>query len=179
MHIPESVSVVSFKMVVIAVMRPIVGDLLIIYKRQPQQPHVRFQPSSLSLHNNHTLLFPCSALPFPFTHNQSETMYSKLATISALVAAARAQQACTLTTETKPTLTWETCKSGGSCTSNSGKSLYLPVCECQLIWNFQGLVVIDANWRWVHDVNSSTNCYTGNTCQSTLGLARANSRLRQ
>ncbi|KAJ4390117.1 hypothetical protein N0V93_007590 [Gnomoniopsis smithogilvyi] len=77
-------------------------------------------------------------------------MYSQLAAISALVVAARAQQACTLTTETKPSITWETCTSAGSCTSNTGS------------------IVIDANWRWVHDVNSSTNCYTGNTWDTSI-----------
>jgi cellulose 1,4-beta-cellobiosidase len=29
-------------------------------------------------------------------------------------------------------------------------------------------VVIDANWRWTHATNSSTNCYDGNTWSSTL-----------
>ncbi|KAF3767351.1 family 7 glycoside hydrolase [Cryphonectria parasitica EP155] len=77
-------------------------------------------------------------------------MYSKLAAISALVAAAKAQQACTLTTETKPSLEWSTCTSAGSCTTNTGS------------------IVIDANWRWVHDVNSSTNCYTGNTWDTSI-----------
>ncbi|CAL5873532.1 uncharacterized protein PFLUO_LOCUS7812 [Penicillium psychrofluorescens] len=66
------------------------------------------------------------------------------------MAAARAQQAGTLTTETHPSLTWEKCASGGSCTEQSG------------------YVVVDANWRWVHDINSSTNCYTGNTWDATL-----------
>lgn len=77
-------------------------------------------------------------------------MYSKLAAISALVASVKAQQACTLTTETKPSLSWSTCTAPGSCTSTSGS------------------VVIDANWRWVHDVNSSTNCYTGNTWDTSI-----------
>lgn len=77
-------------------------------------------------------------------------MFSKLAAITALVASAKAQQACTLTTETKPSLSWSTCTSAGSCTSTTGS------------------VVIDANWRWVHDVNSSTNCYTGNTWDTSI-----------
>lgn len=77
-------------------------------------------------------------------------MYSKLAAISALVATVKAQQACTLNTESKPSLTWETCTSAGSCTSTTGS------------------VVIDSNWRWVHDVNSSTNCYTGNTWDTSI-----------
>lgn len=77
-------------------------------------------------------------------------MYTKLAVISALVASVKAQQACTVSTETKPSLSWSTCTSGGSCTSTTGS------------------VVIDANWRWVHDVNSTTNCYTGNTWDASL-----------
>lgn len=64
---------------------------------------------------------------------------------SALMAAARAQQAGTLTTETHPSLTWEECTASGSCTEQSGS------------------VVMDSNWRWVHSTDDSTNCYTGNT----------------
>lgn len=71
-------------------------------------------------------------------------MHSKVAAISLLLAAVNAQQKCTLTTETKPAITWQTCSAAGSCTSNTGS------------------IGIDANWRWVHNVNSSTNCYTGN-----------------
>lgn len=77
-------------------------------------------------------------------------MHSKLAALSALAAAARAQQACTLNTETKPSLTWQTCTSASSCTTTTGS------------------VGIDANWRWTHDVASSTNCYTGNTWNAAL-----------
>jgi cellulose 1,4-beta-cellobiosidase len=71
---------------------------------------------------------------------------------SLLAAAARAQQAGTLTTETHPSLSWSKCSGtgGNSCTSQSGK------------------VTVDANWRWVHDINGYTNCYTGNTWNSTL-----------
>ncbi|KAJ5610748.1 hypothetical protein N7510_007467 [Penicillium lagena] len=77
-------------------------------------------------------------------------MYERAFLFSAIMAAARAQQAGTLTPETHPSLTWEKCASGGSCTEQSGS------------------VVVDANWRWVHDINSSTNCYTGNTWDATL-----------
>lgn len=70
-------------------------------------------------------------------------MYAKLAAASALIAAALAQQACTLTTETHPPLQWSTCSAGGSCTSVSGS------------------VTVDANWRWTHSTSSSTNCYSG------------------
>ena len=49
-------------------------------------------------------------------------------------------------------MTWQKCTAAGSCTSQSGK------------------VVIDSNWRWVHDktAGSTTNCYTGNTWNTTL-----------
>lgn len=77
-------------------------------------------------------------------------MYQKLAVISAFLATARAQSACTLQTETHPSLTWQKCSSGGTCTQQTGS------------------VVIDANWRWTHATNSSTNCYDGNTWSSTL-----------
>lgn len=79
-------------------------------------------------------------------------MHSKIAALSALVAAAKvaAQEVCTLQTETHPSLTWSTCTAAGSCTSKTGG------------------VVIDANWRWLHNVNSSTNCYTGNEWDTSL-----------
>ncbi|KAI8629190.1 glycoside hydrolase family 7 protein [Xylariaceae sp. FL1651] len=75
-------------------------------------------------------------------------MHQKLATIAALVASARAQCAGTLTTETHPAMTWQQCSAGGSCTTVNGQ------------------VTIDANWRWLHD-KSGTNCYTGNTWDTT------------
>ncbi|EAW19938.1 glycosyl hydrolase family 7 protein [Aspergillus fischeri NRRL 181] len=62
----------------------------------------------------------------------------------------QAQQIGTYTTETHPSMTWETCTSGGSCATN------------------QGSVVMDANWRWVHQVGSTTNCYTGNTWDTSI-----------
>jgi cellulose 1,4-beta-cellobiosidase len=72
-------------------------------------------------------------------------MYQKAFLFSALAAAARAQQAGTLTAETHPSLTWQKCTAAGSCTEQKGS------------------VVIDSNWRWLHSVDGSTNCYTGNT----------------
>jgi cellulose 1,4-beta-cellobiosidase len=76
---------------------------------------------------------------------------TKLAQLVALLGATItvAQQACTLTTETHPSLTWKTCTSSGVCTEVSGA------------------VTVDANWRWTHAVSSSTNCYSGNTWDST------------
>jgi len=77
-------------------------------------------------------------------------MYGKLSALASLFAVATAQQVGTLTTETHPTLSYQTCTSGGSCTT------------------VQGSVTIDANWRWLHQTGSSTNCYTGNTWNSSI-----------
>ncbi|KAK8044309.1 hypothetical protein PG993_004333 [Apiospora rasikravindrae] len=77
-------------------------------------------------------------------------MHSKLAAIAALVASVRAQSACSLTAETHPSMSWQQCSSGGSCTSKAGS------------------VVIDANWRWTHSTSGSTNCYTGNKWDASL-----------
>jgi hypothetical protein len=83
------------------------------------------------------------------SHSPPVKMYAKFATLAALVAAASAQQACSLTAETHPSMTWSKCSAGGSCTSVSGS------------------VTIDANWRWLHQLNSATNCYTGNAWNIT------------
>ncbi|CRG86514.1 glycosyl hydrolase family 7 protein [Talaromyces islandicus] len=69
---------------------------------------------------------------------------------TSLYFAVQAQQAGNNTAETHPSLTWQKCTSAGSCTS------------------VKGSVVVDANWRWVHSVDGSTNCYTGNTWDATL-----------
>ena len=66
------------------------------------------------------------------------------------VAIAYGQQAGTLTAETHPRLTVQKCTSSNSCTTE------------------QHSVVLDSNWRWLHDVSSSTNCYTGNTWDASL-----------
>ncbi|KAI1194598.1 cellulose 1,4-beta-cellobiosidase [Nemania serpens] len=75
-------------------------------------------------------------------------MYRKLAAIATLVATAKAQCAASLTTETHPSLQWQTCAAGGRCTNVNGK------------------VTVDANWRWVHD-SAGANCYDGNTWDKT------------
>jgi len=80
-------------------------------------------------------------------------MYRSIGLATALIAGVvRGQQVGTMQTETHPSMTWEKCTAAGSCTSQSGK------------------VVIDQNWRWVHDKTSgsTTNCYTGNTWDATL-----------
>lgn len=79
-------------------------------------------------------------------------MAQRAVLLSAFLAAAsrvHAQQACTSTTETKPALSWSTCTSSG-CTNTSAS------------------VTIDANWRWTHDVNGYSNCYTGNEWDASL-----------
>lgn len=75
---------------------------------------------------------------------------SKLA-ISAisLVRLALAQQAGTNTAENHPALSYQKCTSSGCSTVNTA-------------------VVLDSNWRWVHNVGGYTNCYTGNTWNSAL-----------
>ncbi|KAF9873757.1 exoglucanase type c precursor [Colletotrichum karsti] len=77
-------------------------------------------------------------------------MQTKFAALMAFVAAARAQQACSSQTETHPALTWQKCAAGGSCS------------------NVAGSVVLDSNWRWTHNVQGSTNCYTGNSWNTTV-----------
>jgi cellulose 1,4-beta-cellobiosidase len=76
-------------------------------------------------------------------------MASRLVSLLSVLSVAYAQQIGTLQTETHPPLTWQTCTASG-CTTN------------------QGAVTLDSNWRWLHAVGNSTNCYTGNTWNTTL-----------
>ncbi|OOQ84669.1 putative 1,4-beta-D-glucan cellobiohydrolase A [Penicillium brasilianum] len=76
-------------------------------------------------------------------------MHQRALLFSALMASVGAQQVGTQKTETHPSLTWQECTSSG-CTDKDGS------------------VVIDANWRWVHSTDGTTNCYTGNTWDATL-----------
>ncbi|KAK0622137.1 putative 1 [Lasiodiplodia hormozganensis] len=66
------------------------------------------------------------------------------AVLATLATLAASQQVGTQKEEVHPSMTWQTCTSGG-CTTN------------------QGSIVVDANWRWVHNTEGYTNCYTGNT----------------
>ncbi|KAF9525304.1 family 7 glycoside hydrolase [Crepidotus variabilis] len=80
-------------------------------------------------------------------------MFSKLALVSfalATLAGIRGQQVGTYQTETHPSLTWQKCTKGGSCSTVSGS------------------IVLDSNWRWVHKTGDYTNCYTGNTWNTTI-----------
>ncbi|KAF2032752.1 exoglucanase-like protein 1 precursor [Setomelanomma holmii] len=79
-------------------------------------------------------------------------MYRTLALASlSLFGAARAQQVGTSQSETHPTLSWQTCTGTGgtSCTTKSGS------------------IVLDSNWRWSHVTSGYTNCFDGNTWNTT------------
>ncbi|KAJ7034505.1 glycoside hydrolase [Mycena alexandri] len=78
---------------------------------------------------------------------------SGLLVIAALLSVALSQLAGTNLAEVHPALTWQKCTGTGgtSCTTQSST------------------VVLDSNWRWLHDgVNGDTNCYTGNTWDTTF-----------
>jgi len=78
-------------------------------------------------------------------------MFSVTALLAfAQLAVVYGQQIGTNMAETHPPLTWSKCAAGGSCTTQSSA------------------VVLDSNWRWLHNVGGSTNCYTGNTWDATL-----------
>ena len=78
-------------------------------------------------------------------------MFRKSALLAfSLLAITRGQQPGTLTAETHPSLPAEHCTTSGGCTT------------------LQTSVVLDSNWRWVHSTSSATNCYTGNTWDTTL-----------
>nr|BAJ07534.1 glycoside hydrolase family 7 [Flammulina velutipes] len=78
-------------------------------------------------------------------------MFNKVALLSfTFLAVVLGQQVGTLTAEVHPSLTVSKCSAGGSCTAEN-KS-----------------VVLDSNWRWLHDAKGSTNCYTGNTFDKSL-----------
>ena len=80
----------------------------------------------------------------------SFNVYKNALLLAAFLGVAQAQQVGTNTAEVHPSLTWQKCTTGGSCTSQNGK------------------VVVDANWRWVHKTGGSVNCYTGNEWDTTI-----------
>jgi cellulose 1,4-beta-cellobiosidase len=93
---------------------------------------------------------PVFRIPHPLSIILQFTMYRSLTLLSVLAAKACAQQAGTLTTETHPALPMQSCSASGTCTTLATK------------------IVLDSNWRWLHSVSGSTNCYTGNTWDATL-----------
>jgi len=77
-------------------------------------------------------------------------MFHKAALLTfSLAAVVYGQQVGTNTAEVHPPMTWETCTASG-CTQ------------------VKGTVVLDSNWRWLHTTTGYTNCYTGNTWNTTL-----------
>ncbi|OAK99998.1 exoglucanase-like protein 1 precursor [Phaeosphaeriaceae sp. SRC1lsM3a] len=81
-------------------------------------------------------------------------MFSKAAAAATLAYCASTASAWvigTQQTETHPKMTWQRCtgKGGSSCSTVNGE------------------IVIDANWRWLHDKNGYTNCFDGNEWNTT------------
>ncbi|KAK4223144.1 glycoside hydrolase [Podospora fimiseda] len=75
-----------------------------------------------------------------------------LAAAMPLMSLATAQQVGKQTTETHPRMTWKRCTGRANCQTVNGE------------------VVIDANWRWIHDSNNQ-NCYDGNKWTSACRTA--------
>lgn len=98
---------------------------------------------------NGSILAVNSSTSFNHNHQHQFKMISKVLAFTSLLAAARAQQVGTLTTETHPPLSVSQCTASGCTTSSQS-------------------IVVDANWRWLHSTTGSTNCYTGNTWDKTL-----------
>ncbi|KAK0614760.1 putative cellulose 1, 4-beta-cellobiosidase [Immersiella caudata] len=69
-----------------------------------------------------------------------------------LMGLATAQQVGKEQSETHPKMSWKKCSGKGSCTTVNAE------------------VVIDANWRWLHD-SSGKNCYDGNKWTSVCSTA--------
>jgi cellulose 1,4-beta-cellobiosidase len=77
-------------------------------------------------------------------------MYGKVTLASSLLAAvASAQQIGTQLAEVHPALPVEQCTASGCTTLDTS-------------------IVLDSNWRWVHETSSTTNCYTGNTWDTSI-----------
>ncbi|KAB5590336.1 hypothetical protein CTheo_6226 [Ceratobasidium theobromae] len=85
------------------------------------------------------------------SHLPAMSLRAKVLVSLALLATARAQQVGTSKAEVHPTLAWQKCTTSGGCLAQS-----------------QGRIVLDANWRWVHTTSGYTNCYTGQTWDSTI-----------
>lgn len=94
------------------------------------------------VNNSRSLTFTMASLPFSF--------YRNALLVASFLTAVQSQQVGTQKAEVHPSLTWETCDSGGSCTSQNGQ------------------IVVDANWRWVHTTDGYTNCYTGNEWDTSI-----------
>ena len=75
---------------------------------------------------------------------------SSLLAVSIWLAVIRAQQPGTLTEEVHPKIAIQQCATGKGCTTVSAP------------------LTLDANWRWVHTTTGYTNCYTGNTWDTSI-----------
>jgi cellulose 1,4-beta-cellobiosidase len=60
------------------------------------------------------------------------------------------QQVGNIVPEVAPSLPYVNCTDGAVCVTHKGTA------------------TLDANWRWIHDINSYKNCYTGTSWDSTL-----------
>ena len=70
-------------------------------------------------------------------------------TVTLLTHLADAQQPGVYTpSDGNPTITLKECTLAGGCTSRQAK------------------LTLDANWRWIHSISGSSNCYTGNQWSS-------------
>ncbi|KAJ7021021.1 exoglucanase-like protein 1 precursor [Mycena alexandri] len=78
---------------------------------------------------------------------------SGLLILAALLPVCLSQLAGTNIAEVHPTLTWQKCTGTGGTTCTTQSST----------------IVLDANWRWLHQgVSGTTNCYTGNTWDTSI-----------
>lgn len=77
-------------------------------------------------------------------------MYKSAIILSSILTSVHAQQIGTQMAEVHPTLSWSTYSAGGTATTNAGS------------------ITLDANWRWVHGIGDTTNCYTGNTWDTSI-----------
>ncbi|KAJ1562184.1 hypothetical protein HK096_001277 [Nowakowskiella sp. JEL0078] len=78
------------------------------------------------------------------------TVYSLSVALAAFSSYVSAQNVGTNTAENHPALSVSTCTKSGGCTTLAAS------------------IVLDSNWRWLHNNGGSTNCYTGNTWSTTL-----------
>ncbi|KAG8867093.1 hypothetical protein FRB97_003550, partial [Tulasnella sp. 331] len=76
-------------------------------------------------------------------------LQSAILLCASLFTIARAQEVGAMSPEVHPSLSWSKCTTSSGCVTQAGK------------------VVLDANWRWVHN-SAGTNCYTGNQWDATI-----------
>ena len=108
--------------------------------------------------SNYRNCFPRSVsslviVPFPSPSNGNSIgiMFLSAALLSlSLLAPVFGQQVGTQKAETHPQLTTQQCTKSGGCKTLSTS------------------VVLDSNWRWLHSTSGTTNCYTGNTWDTSL-----------